>query len=82
MEHEHRTMREHKGDQMDSERVTRTTLPQVTVGMPLSLLKWVNEQAKAAGMSRSGLIVQMIEQERLAAVLDSDATDEELAAVS
>jgi hypothetical protein len=54
----------------------------VTVGMPLSLLKWVNEQAKAAGMSRSGLIVQMIEQERLAAVLDSDATDEELAAVS
>lgn len=46
---------------MNEERVTRTTLPQVTVGMPLSLLKWVDEQAGAAGMSRSRFIVLMIE---------------------
>jgi hypothetical protein len=50
---------------MDRERVLRTTLPQVTVGMPLSLLKWVDEQAVAAGLSRSRWIVELIESERL-----------------
>jgi metal-responsive CopG/Arc/MetJ family transcriptional regulator len=58
---------------MDQDRVTRTTLPQVTVGMPLSLLKWVDEQAERAGLSRSKWIVTLIERERFSAD-DGDAS--------
>ena len=49
---------------MNQERVTRTTLPQVTVGMPLSLLKWVDEQAATSGISRSRWIVNLLEWTR------------------
>lgn len=47
---------------MDQDRVTRTTLPQVTVGIPLSLLQWIDEQAKAAKVSRSGWIVNRLSE--------------------
>lgn len=66
---------------MDQERVTRTTLPQVTVGMPLSLLKWVDEQAREAGLSRSGWIVKIIERERVLAP-ESPDSEAQLAAAS
>lgn len=64
---------------MNEDRVTRTTLPQVTVGIPLSLLKWVDEQAEAAGVSRSRWIVTLIERERFYGV---ENVDRELEAVS
>lgn len=50
---------------MNQERVTRTTLPQVTVGIPLSLLKWVDEQAQREGMSRTAWIRTLIEAHRV-----------------
>lgn len=58
---------------MDRERVTRTTLPQVTIGMPLSLLKWVDRQAKLAGVSRTRWIRERLEELR---IHDADDRDE------
>jgi hypothetical protein len=58
---------------MDNDRITRRTLPQVYVGVPLSLLRWVDEQAERAGTSRSAWILALIERERAIAVaVESD----------
>lgn len=49
---------------MDHDRVTRTTLPQVTVGIPLSLLKRVDDKVAETGVkSRSAWIVALIAKE-------------------
>lgn len=69
-------MRSHKGERMDQDRVTRTTLPQVTVGLPLSLLNRVNREATEAGMSRSAWIVNAIK----AALGDENGTENDEAA--
>lgn len=47
------------------ERVTRSTLPGITVYLPLSLLRWVDGQAAEIGVSRTEWIRALIERERV-----------------
>jgi len=62
---------------MESERVTRSILPSVSVGMPASLLAWVDAQAKAAHVSRTKWIVRVIEAERERVSVAEFARDDE-----
>lgn len=46
------------------ERVTRSTLPGITVYLPLSLLRWVDDRAAEIEVSRTEWIRALIERER------------------
>jgi metal-responsive CopG/Arc/MetJ family transcriptional regulator len=65
---------------MDQDRVIRTTLPQVTVSIPLTLLKRIDDTvAETGARSRSAWIVELITKE----LTDEAHVDErELARVS
>lgn len=64
---------------MDHERVTRSTIPTVSVTMPLSLKRWLDEEAERRGLNRSAFVAELIAAERDRC---ETAPDRELAAVA